>query len=50
MLGGKDNLKRDNDIILNKVKTGFLKTHNYSNARNYFISCFESAVSDMLIK
>ncbi len=34
---------RDNHIHLKKVKKGFFKMHDYSGAREFFTSCFESA-------
>ena len=42
-LGGKDKLGRDNSLFLTKVKTGFFKNHDYSEARDYFNSCFETS-------
>tara|TARA_Y100000748_G_C15470912_1_gene478826 strand:- start:345 stop:1418 length:1074 start_codon:yes stop_codon:yes gene_type:complete len=42
-LGGEDKMSRDNNIHLKKVKTGFFKNHDYSGAREFFTSCFESA-------
>ncbi|MAV79468.1 MAG: hypothetical protein CBD31_03085 [Flavobacteriaceae bacterium TMED171] len=42
-LGGEDKMGRDNHIHLKKVKKGFFKMHDYSGAREFFTSCFESA-------
>ena len=42
-LGGKDKMGRDNYIHLKKVKKGLFKMHDYTEAREFFTSCFESA-------